>query len=160
MSPGAGGGTTFRADAPVVIRGEREVGAAPAEVWRVLTRFEAWHLWHPGIRQAILQGELAEGAPLHWRADGMSLVSRVVELEEGRRVGWTVRTLGARGYQRWSLEPVEAAGRVRTRVRLEESWEGLVVRLLRRTLTRTLERSRLAWMDGLERRAEDGNECG
>lgn len=149
-------GPDFRATAPVAIRDERIVEAAPGAVWDVLTSFEAWPLWHRGIHFAALRGELKRGTALHWQADGMRIVSRVAEVEPGRRVAWTLRALGGRGYQRWVLEPRGVPGEEReTRILLEESWEGLVVSLLRRTLRRTLTASRSEWLDQLKSRAEE-----
>lgn len=148
-------GPGFRADAPVVVVDDREVAGPPERVWRILTRVEEWPRWHRGITFALLRGELEVGTVLHWRADGMRILSRVAEVDPGRRVGWTVKTLGARGYQLWQLEPAGPEGG-RTRVCLQESWEGFVAGLLRRTLRRTLERSRAEWFDQLERRSEEG----
>ena len=145
----------FRPKAPVVIRDEREILAPPASVWPVLTGVEAWPLWHRGIHLAVLRGELEPGTAIHWRADGMRIISRIAEVERDRRVGWTLRTPGGRGYQRWILEPVSGSGGTETRVRLEESWEGIVVSLLRRTLRKTLARSRAEWLDGLKQRTEE-----
>lgn len=149
----------YRPDAPVALREERLVAAPAERVWERLTGFDRWAAWHPGIAFAVLRGELAPGSALHWRADGMRIASRIVEVERGRRAGWTLRTLGARGYQRWILEPL---GEGRTRVTLEESWEGPVVHVLGRTLRRTLVRSRSVWLDRLRSRSEapEGNAVG
>jgi len=149
----------FRAGAPVVVQQERTVSASPEAVWRALVRVEAWPLWHPGIRLAILRGRLEPGTVLHWRADGMRIVSRIMEVDEPRRVGWTLRTMGGRGYQLWTieLEPHEGGGAA-TRVRLQESWEGFLVSLLRRTLGRTLDRSRKEWLDRLKWGVEEQHE--
>jgi uncharacterized protein YndB with AHSA1/START domain len=153
-------GPDFRPDAPVVIRCEREIGAPAEVVWEVLTRVEAWPLWHRGVHFAFLRGDLEEGTALHWRADGMRIRSRVAEVEPGRRVAWTLRAVGGRGFQRWVLEPMGPVSEGGTRVRLEESWEGLAVRLLRGTIARTLRVSRAAWLERLERRSEEANHDG
>ena len=146
-------GVDFEPGAPVVLRRERALSAPPARVWEALSRVEHWPRWHRGIRFAVLRGSVEPGAVLHWRADGMRISSLLMEVEEERRLGWTIRTLGARGYQRWSLEAVPGRG---TLVRLEESWEGLMVRILARTLRRTLGASREEWLRGLERVAGAG----
>lgn len=157
MTDPGGEGAGFRTGAPVVLREEREVKASPDRVWNALVRVERWPRWHRGIRFAALRGDPEPGAALYWRADGMRISSVLVEVEAERTLGWTIRTLGARGYQRWSLEPLPGG---RTRVRLEESWEGLVVRILRRTLRRTLAASRKEWLRGLDREAAGGSEGG
>lgn len=137
--------------APVDVRLEVEVAAAPEAIWELLSRPERWILWHRGVREAGLEGGLEPGSRLLWRADGMRIFSEIREVDPERRLGFTLRTLGARGYLRWSLEPL-ATGL--TLVRSEEVWDGVSVRLLRRTLRRTLERSRIHGLEELKARAE------
>ena len=135
----------------LVLRFEVEVEAPPERVWDVLTGVEAWSRWHPGISFAVLRGPMAPGTPLHWRGDGMRIRSVVTEVGEGRRVAWTARTLGARGFHRWTLEP---QGSSSTRILSEEVWRGLPVLLLRGTLRKTLTASRTVWLERLRTRAE------
>jgi len=137
--------------APVEVRLEVDVAAPPARVWEVLTRFEAWPAWHRGVQFAVLRGELSRGSRLLWRADGMRIRSELQEVESSRVLGMSTRTLGGRGYHRWTLIPRDDGG---TLVRSEEVWDGLGVRLLRRTLRRTLDVSRRAWLAALRERVE------
>lgn len=148
--PLAGGGN------PVDVRLEVEVPAPPDRVWELLARVERWPRWHPGIRVAILRGELESGTRLDWRADGMRIRSVVREVEAPRRLGLTLRMIGGRGYARWTIAP---AGTGVTLVRVEEVWEGLLVRILRRTLRRTLRVSRTAWLEALRDRFERGRDA-
>ncbi len=145
----------FDEASPVVIRDELEVKAPPARVWDELTSVERWARWHRGVGFAVLRGPLEPGTPLLWRVDGMRVSSILVEVEKGHRIGWTIRTLGGRGYQRWILESLPSG---HTLVKLEESWNGFVVWFLRRTLRRTLERSRAEWLEGLQRESLSGGE--
>lgn len=146
MDPRAVGGGA------VDVRLEVEVDAPPGTVWEILTRVERWPLWHPGVRFAVLRGQLAEGTRLDWRADGMRVRSVLHEVVEPRRLGLTLRMLGGRGYARWSLLPLAEGV---TLVRIEETWEGLLVRLLRRTLDRTVRVGRTHWLEALRSRAEE-----
>jgi hypothetical protein len=140
-----------REDAPVRLRLEVDVAASPERIWGHLVEVSRWPLLHAGVDFAVLRGALEPGTLLHWRADGMRIVSVVAEADEGRTLGWTLRAFGGRGYQRWSLIPLPEGG---TRVRLDESWSGLVVSILRGTLGRTLRASRVHWLEGLRRTAE------
>ena len=142
----------LRADAPVLVRFEAEVAASPEAVWELLTAVERWPLWHRGVDFAVLKAEEARpGVRLQWRADGMRISSILHEVEPGARLSWTLRTLGARGYQRWTIEPMTGG---RTRVRTEESWWGFFPFVLRGTLRKTLRASRAAWLRGLKDRLE------
>jgi uncharacterized protein YndB with AHSA1/START domain len=140
-----------RRRSPVEIRLEVEAEADPEVVWEILARVERWRTWHRGVDFAVLRGELAEGTRLDWRVDGLRIRSRLREVEFPRRLGFTVRMIGGHGYARWTLEPTPAGG---TLVRTEELWEGFLVRMLRRTLSRTLTVSRTAWLEALRDRAE------
>jgi hypothetical protein len=65
---------------------------------------------------------------------------------------WTLRMMGAKGGMRWTLDPLPTGG---TRIRVEESWGGVMVWLLRWTLRRTLEGSRSEWLLALETAAQN-----
>lgn len=133
------------------IRLEVEVDASPGRVWQLVSQVERWPGWHVGVRYAALRGELAPGTLMQWRADGMRITSYVQEVEVERRFGFTLKTMGASGYFRWSLEPLPHGG---TLVRSEEIWDGLGVRFLRRTLRKTLRRSRTNWLEALRDQVE------
>ncbi len=144
------------AASPVRVALEVDVDAPPEAVWRVLVDVRRWPLWHRGIHVAILRGaEVAPGVRLDWHADGMRIRSTVLEVEPERRASWTLSSFGSRGGQRWTLEPGPGGG---TRVRLEEWWTGLLPRILRGTLQRTLDVARAAWLDGLADRAPAAGE--
>ncbi len=140
------------ARAAVRVALEVDVPVTHERVWDAVVRVERWPVWHRGIGVAVLRGEApAPGIRLDWQADGMRIRSTVYEVIEGTRVAWSLRTLGAHGAQRWTLEPVdgEGANLPMTRVRLEEWWVGIGARLLRRTLQRTLDVARAAWLERL-----------
>lgn len=141
----------FRDDAPVVVRATAEIGTERDRVWEVLAAVERWPSWHRRIGFATLHGGLEAGTILHWACDGMKFSSLLTEVDAPSRLGWTLRTLGGRGYLRWTLLDL---GDGRTRVRIEESWEGLLVRILGRTLRRTLTPSRSEWIRSLAVRCE------
>ena len=148
----------LRPEAPVLIRFEVDVAATPERVWELLVDVERWPLWHRGVDFAVLKpSEVRPGSRLQWRADGMRISSILHRVEPEQRLGWTIRTLGARGYQLWTIEsqpPEGASNAPRTLVRTEESWWGFFPFLLRGTLRRTLGASRRAWLRGLKERAE------
>jgi hypothetical protein len=52
-------------------------------------------------------------------------------------IAWTGKTLGIKAIHFWHFEPRNG----RTFVRTEESYDGLIARLLRRSLQKTLDRA-------------------
>lgn len=135
------------------LRFEVEVEAPPARIWDLLVDVEGWPRWNPGLQFAVLRGDLAIGSRVDCRVDGMRIRSRVADLDPLRVLGFSLATIGATGHARWELEGLAQGS---TRVRLQEEWRGVVVRLLAPTLRRTLEVSRSAALEGLRRSAERG----
>jgi hypothetical protein len=134
--------TDVNREAPVVGAGEIEVAADPEAVWDVLTAIDRWSSWNPDSKSMSMQGALAEGTVFRWKAGPGTIVSTIRRLEPPRLIAWTGKTLGIKAIHFYRLEPRNG----KTFVRTEESYEGLVTRLLRRSLQKTLDR---ALADGL-----------
>lgn len=129
--------------APVVGRSELEIAAPPDAVWDELTTFERWPSWLRDVKSMSIEGPVAAeqssaGRPVRERSR-----RRFQCVERPRLIAWTGRTLGIKAINLWHLEARDGG----TFVRTEESYEGLVARLLRRSLQKTLDR---ALDDGLQ----------
>jgi uncharacterized protein YndB with AHSA1/START domain len=122
--------------APVAGASEIEIAAAPEVVWEVLTEFERWPSWNPDVKSLSMRGPVAEGSEFRWKAGPGTITSTIRRVEPPRMIAWTGRTLGIRAIHFWWLEPPEGT----TFVRTEESYDGAVARLFRRSLKRALER--------------------
>jgi len=125
---------TVDAGAPVVASAEIEIDAAPEVVWDVLAAVESWPSWNPDVKSVAVEGSLLEGSSFRWKAGPSTIRSTVRRLDRPRLIAWTGRTLGIRAVHVWQLEPRDG----KTLVRTEESYDGLVARLLRRPLRKTL----------------------
>jgi hypothetical protein len=134
--------TGINEQAPVVGASEIEIGAAPEAVWDVLTAFERWPSWNRDVKSMSVEGPVAEGLVFRWKAGPGTIISTVRLVEPPRRLAWTGKTLGIKAIHYWDLEPREG----KTFVRTEESYEGVVARLLRGSLQKTLD---AALADGL-----------
>jgi uncharacterized protein YndB with AHSA1/START domain len=128
--------------APVVSATEIEIAAPPDAVWDTLTAFERWPSWNRDVKSMTVQGDVAPGSVFRWKAGPGTITSTIQEVDPPRLIVWTGKTLGIRAVHAWHLDPEDGT----TRVRTEESYEGVVVRLLRRSLQKTLDR---ALADGL-----------
>jgi uncharacterized protein YndB with AHSA1/START domain len=122
-------------DAPVVSSAEAEIDATIERVWAVLTAVEQWPAWNPDVKSVSIDSPVAAGSTFRWKAGPGTISSRVERLHRPHVIAWSGRTLGIRAFHVWHLE--ERNGK--TLVRTEESYDGLVARLLRRPLQRTLD---------------------
>jgi hypothetical protein len=129
-------------EAPVVGASEIEIAASPEAVWEVLTAFERWPSWNREVKSMAIDGSVAPGTAFRWKAGPGTITSTIQEVAPPREIAWTGETLGIKAIHVWHLEPQNG----RTLVRTKESYEGLVARLLRRPLQKTLDR---ALADGL-----------
>jgi uncharacterized protein YndB with AHSA1/START domain len=120
--------------APIVLRQEIEIAAAPEKVWTVLAGIDAWPTWSDDIASASLHGELAAGTAFRWKAGGSVIRSRLTQVAPPHAIAWSGRALGLRAIHAYRLEP-HGSG---TRVRTEESVGGVVARLFRGPLERKM----------------------
>ena len=122
-------------NAPVVSATELEVDAPIGHVWDVLTAIEKWPAWNPDVKAVSLDGRFAEGSTFQWKAGPGTIRSVIEHVDRPGLVAWSGRTLGIRAVHVWHLE----AQNGKTLVRTEESYDGLVARVLRRSLQKTLD---------------------
>jgi hypothetical protein len=128
---------TPNGDPPVKGSAEIEIEAPPQVVWEVLTRFENWPNWNPEVKSMSFPGPLEPETEFRWKAGPGTILSKLDRIEPPRYISWHGRTLTIDAYHEWWLEPRDGG----THVRTEESFYGLLARLLRRPLQKTLDRS-------------------
>jgi uncharacterized protein YndB with AHSA1/START domain len=136
--------------APAVAHSEIEIAAPPEVVWDVLADIGGWPSWNPDVKRASLEGALAEGTTFRWKAGPGTITSTLRRVEPPRMIGWTGKTLGIAATHVYRLER-RAGG---TLVTSEESWRGLLVRLLRRRMAKTLGQSLDSGLRHLKTEAE------
>jgi len=138
--------------APMTARKETFIAAPPGTVWAVLTDIDRWPEWQPDVTSAKLEGDLAVGTTLRWKAKGLGINSTIRELEPGRRIGWTGDSIGMRAIHLWTFEPQEGG----TRVITEESLSGWFSRILKLFDQTFLEKSLAGSLQVLKTQAEQG----
>jgi hypothetical protein len=95
-------------------------------------------------------GPLAPGSEFHWKAGPGTIVSTLEQVEPPRFVSWRGRTMTIRAIHEWRLEPMDGG----TAVETEEVFHGLLARLLRGPLQKTLDKSLDDGLERLKREAE------
>lgn len=138
--------------APVVEAARVEVAAGMEAVWQVLTAIERWPEWNPDIREARLQGPLAEGTSFSWRLGRIVVTSTLLEVESPRFLAWRGAMLGIKGVHVWRLDRTGGG----TMVTTEESWDGLLPWLVRGRSRHMLRKGLGSWLDHLKKRLEEG----
>jgi uncharacterized protein YndB with AHSA1/START domain len=133
-------------NAPVFARHEIHIEAQPERVWALISDIDRWGSWQPDIPTAKLIGPLAPGSTFKWKSGNTGVSSTLEEVDPPRRLGWSGRSLGARAKHVWTLEP-QVSG---TTVRTQESFEGLVVVLLKSRMQRLLDDSLQKWLAALK----------
>ncbi len=144
-------------NAPAIASAEAYVDAPISLVWAVHTDLRAWPEWNADVTSIDFSGPLSPGTQFRWKAGGIPITSTLQAVAPERQVGWTGRApFGIRAVHTWTFAS-EGAG---TRVRTEESFEGLLVRLLagpmRRILAASLDKGLAALKLEAERRAREG----
>jgi uncharacterized protein YndB with AHSA1/START domain len=142
--------TEVNDQAPVVGASETEIAAAPEVVWDVLTAIDGWPSWNPQVKSASLEGEIAEGSVFRWKAGPGTITSTLRRVEPPRLIAWTGKTLGIDAIHVYFLEPRGG----NTFVRTKESYEGLVARLFRGPLQKTLDKALDEGLQHLKAEAE------
>jgi hypothetical protein len=127
----------INADAPVVSRTEIEIAAPPEVVWEVLTSFAEWPTWNPEVKSVSVDEPVAVGSTFRWKAGPGTITSTISRLEPTGLVAWSGRSMGLKAIDVFRLAPRDG----RTIVREEESWDGIVAKVLRTSMQRTLDRS-------------------
>jgi uncharacterized protein YndB with AHSA1/START domain len=138
------------ADAPVRSRRELEIAAPPEVVWGVLTDFDRWPQWNPEVKSMDFEGPLAAGSVFRWKAGPGTIVSTLEEVDPPRYVSWRGRTMSIGAIHEWRLEPRDGG----THVETEETFSGVLARVLRRSLQKQLDRALEEGLGHLKREAE------
>jgi hypothetical protein len=136
--------------APVAGTARIETTVDRQVVWEVLTRIDEWSRWNPDVESAAIEGNLAEGSRFRWNVGSRTIVSTIRQVEPPAAIAWTSKTPGLRATH---VYRIEARGNG-TLVSSAESWEGVVARVFRVRMQRTLERAIQAALRHLKAEAE------
>lgn len=138
--------------APLVARDSISIQAPLARVWALLTGIDAWASWNSEIARAALQGPLAPGTAFRWKTGGAAIRSQLHTVAPMAAFGWTGKTFGMYAIHNWRLEQVGGA----VVVHVEESMEGLLARLFKKSFQKNLEKGMAHWLQALKTAAEAG----
>jgi hypothetical protein len=136
--------------APVYARSDVEIVAGIQTVWDIMAAIDRWPEWNPDVKEASLDGELAEGSQFRWRSGAVRITSTLRRVEPPHVLAWTGKTFSIDAIHVWHLEG--HAGN--TTAATYESWDGFIARIFRAACRRTVDRALQAGLRHLKAEAE------
>ncbi len=141
---------TINQDAPVKTIKSIKVDAPVEKVWRILVDVNNWDTWQKEIESPSLNSPFSPGSSFDWKTNGLGITSTLHTVETNESLGWSGPAFGAFAVHNWYLS--EQNGQ--TIVRVEESMEGWLVKLLDEQFQSTLDTSTENWLNYLKIEAE------
>jgi hypothetical protein len=120
------------------------------KVWKVLTNINNWTNWQTDITKTKLNGELKPQTTFYWYSGGAKIHSTLHTVEPYRQFGWTGKTFGIFAVHNWTL--TETKGH--TKVDVDESMEGLLAGLFKKSFNKSLDNGMQKWLDLLKQECE------
>ena len=132
--------------APVTCRKSIQIEANSQKVWSVLTNINEWSNWQTDIHKPTLNGKLQCDTEFDWKTGGVKIHSTLHIVEPFKNFGWTGKTFGMYAIHNWILTDVNRM----TEVVVEESIEGFLAILFKKSFNKKLEKGMQKWLDLLK----------
>ncbi|PKL66600.1 MAG: polyketide cyclase [Methanobacteriales archaeon HGW-Methanobacteriales-1] len=123
--------------APVTARAKIEINADPELVWKIMVNIEEWPRWNPEIKSAAIFGDLSVGTKFKWKAGPGTITSQILEVDPPKTLAWKGKTMGIKAIHLWNIDFINE----KTVVSTEESWDGIIVHLMKGTMQKSLQKS-------------------
>lgn len=136
--------------APVKCSKTISIDANSERVWAILTDINNWATWQTDISQPKLNGVLQPETTFDWKTGGAKIHSTLHTVEPYSQFGWTGKTFGMFAVHNWTIS--EKGGQ--TMVEVNESMEGFIAGLFKKTFNKNLEKAMQKWLDLLKKECE------
>ena len=137
-------------NAPVKCSKKITIHSGSKKVWDVLTNIDNWETWQTDISKSKLIGTLKPKSTFHWKSSGANIHSTLHTVEPNSRFGWEGKSFGMHAIHNWVLTDLDD----KTIVEVDESMEGFLPRLFKKTFNKTVEKSMQRWLDLLKQECE------
>lgn len=136
--------------APVTCSKTITINAGSEKVWKVITNINNWANWQTEITKPKLNGTLTPGTTFDWKTGGAKIHSTLHTVKPFKNFGWTGKTFGMFAIHNWAL--TENNGQ--TTVSVDESMEGFLAKLFKKSFNKNLEKGMQTWLDLLKKECE------
>ncbi len=137
-------------NAPVKCSKTITINADSKKVWSVLTNIDNWATWQTDISKPKLNGELKPETTFKWKTGGAKIHSTLHTVNPNNQFGWTGKTFGMFAIHNWAL--TEDNGK--TTVEVNESMQGFLAWLFKKSFNKNLEKGMQKWLDLLKQECE------
>lgn len=137
-------------NAPVVAKMQIQINASAEKVWQVLSNINDWSNWQKEIPMAKMEGELKPGCQFVWKSGGAKIRSEIHTATPAKALGWTGKSMGMKAIHNWEI--IENGGSCI--VKVEESMEGFMAKLLKGMLNKNLKNGMATWLELLKQKCE------
>ncbi|MBK9934081.1 MAG: SRPBCC family protein [Cytophagaceae bacterium] len=104
-------------------------------VWEKLADIDSWPKWLTMVKKAKINGPLKADTTFNWVAGGMPIKSTLHTVIPYFQIGWTGKAFGLYAVHNWVF--VDLKGK--TKVTVTESMEGLLLKLFKKYLNKSLQ---------------------
>lgn len=143
--------TTINKNAPVQTVQKITIKASPEKIWKIMSDVNHWNNWSKDIQEPIMKGAFVKGNSFDWKSGGLTIHSTIHTAIPYSKIGWSGTAFGAFAIHNWTFTQMNGY----TEVKVEESMEGWMVKLMNRKFQKGLEQSLQTWLNNLKSVAED-----
>lgn len=140
----------INSEAPIKCSKTITIKADSLRVWKVLTNIDNWPTWQTDISKSKLNGELKPEATFNWKSNGAKINSIIHIVKHNSKFGWTGKSLGIYAIHNWALSEVNGI----TTISVEESMEGFLASLFKKSFNQNLEKGMTKWLNLLKQECE------
>lgn len=141
---------SINSNAPVKCSKSITINASSKRVWEVLTDINHWSSWQSEIKNPKINGALNPATTFDWKTGGAAIHSTLHAVVPEKAFGWTGKTFGMYAIHNWVLTVQDG----RTIVTVDESMDGLLASVFKKTFNKNLEKGMLYWLEALKKEAE------
>lgn len=142
--------TQTNSNAPVKCSKSIVINATPDKVWGILSNINNWATWQTDISNPKLNGELKPTSTFVWKTGGAKIHSTLHTVVPNRLLGWTGKTFGVSAIHNWTLTDLNG----QTKVSVDETMDGFITRLLKKSFNKNLEKGMQHWLELLKKESE------
>jgi hypothetical protein len=138
-------------DAPVITKKSIIINARPEKAWAIMSKVNEWATWQSDIKNPKLESTFAPGNSFTWETGGLNIRSTLHQAIPAKKIGWSGPAFGSFAIHNWTFIGLPNGA---TRVEVEESMEGWLVKIMTHKFQAGLETSLDKWLLALKVTAE------